>query len=51
MDKFYILTLGCKVNAYESSAMREILLEHGYKEVEETLSYMDAELRSIHFVP
>ena len=35
MDKFYILTLGCKVNAYESSAMREILIEHGYKEVEE----------------
>ena len=34
MNKFYILTLGCKVNAYESSAMREILLEHGYEEVD-----------------
>ena len=34
MNKFYILTLGCKVNAYESSAMREILLEHGYIEVD-----------------
>ena len=34
MNKFYILTLGCKVNVYESSAMREILLEHGYIEVD-----------------
>ena len=34
MNKFYILTLGCKVNAYESSAMREILLEHEYIEVD-----------------
>ena len=33
--KFNILTLGCKVNAYESSAMREILFEHGYIEANE----------------
>ena len=32
MTKFYILTLGCKVNSYESSAIREILLEKGYVE-------------------
>ncbi len=35
MSKFYILTLGCKVNAYETCAMKEILLEHGYTEVKE----------------
>lgn len=33
--KFSILTLGCKVNAYESSAMKEILLENGYFEAKE----------------
>ena len=27
---FNILTLGCKVNQYESQAMREELLRHGY---------------------
>ena len=27
---FNILTLGCKVNQYESQAMREDLLRHGY---------------------
>ena len=27
---FNILTLGCKVNQYESQAMREALLRHGY---------------------
>ena len=35
MYKFYILTLGCKVNSYESSAMKEILLQNGYQEVKE----------------
>lgn len=33
--KFNILTLGCKVNAYESSAMKEILIENGYDEAKE----------------
>ena len=31
---FYIYTLGCKVNTYESNIMRDILLNHGYKENE-----------------
>ena len=35
MSKFYILTLGCKVNSYESGAMREILLNKGYIEAKE----------------
>lgn len=35
MNKFYILTLGCKVNSYESSAMKEILLTNGYVESKE----------------
>ena len=30
---FKILTLGCKVNTYESNVMRELLLKEGYKEV------------------
>jgi len=30
--RFYIKTLGCKVNQYESQAMREILLNAGFKE-------------------
>ncbi|MFA6320848.1 MAG: tRNA (N(6)-L-threonylcarbamoyladenosine(37)-C(2))-methylthiotransferase MtaB [Candidatus Omnitrophota bacterium] len=30
--RFYIHTLGCKVNQYESQAMREILLKAGFKE-------------------
>ena len=30
MKKFNIFTLGCKVNQYESQAMREDLLRHGY---------------------
>lgn len=30
--KFYIHTLGCKVNQYESQAMRELLIEAGYEE-------------------
>ena len=28
--KFYIYTLGCKVNAYESEVMKEKLLANGY---------------------
>ena len=31
MMKFNILTLGCKVNQYESQAMREELIRHGYQ--------------------
>ena len=31
-NRFYIRTLGCKVNQYESQAMREILLNAGFKE-------------------
>ena len=30
--KFYIYTLGCKVNAYESNVMKEKLISHGYIE-------------------
>ena len=30
--KFYIYTLGCKVNAYESNVMRDKLLNKGYIE-------------------
>ena len=30
---FNILTLGCKVNSYESNVMRDILIDNGYKEV------------------
>ena len=30
--KFYIYTLGCKVNSYESNVMRDKLLNHGYIE-------------------
>ncbi|MEG0908815.1 MAG: tRNA (N(6)-L-threonylcarbamoyladenosine(37)-C(2))-methylthiotransferase MtaB [Bacilli bacterium] len=32
---FLINTLGCKVNTYESNVMRDILLNEGYKEVNE----------------
>ena len=31
-NRFYIHTLGCKVNQYESQAMREILLKAGFEE-------------------
>ena len=31
-NRFYIHTLGCKVNQYESQAMREILLREGFEE-------------------
>ena len=30
--KFYIYTLGCKVNTYESNVMRDKLLNKGYIE-------------------
>lgn len=33
--KFNIITLGCKVNTYESNVMKEDLLKKGYEEVEE----------------
>lgn len=33
--KFYIYTLGCKVNTYESNIMRDLLLHAGYVEEEE----------------
>ena len=28
---FYIINLGCKVNAYESKVMSDLLLNNGYK--------------------
>ena len=31
--KFYIYTLGCKVNTYESNVMRDLLLNEGYQEI------------------
>ena len=37
--KFYINTLGCKVNTYESNVIRDIFLNAGYKE--ETLEKAD----------
>ena len=33
--KFYIYTLGCKVNTYESNVIRDILLKNNYKEINE----------------
>ena len=35
MKTFYIKTLGCKVNSYESEFIRNSLLNEGYKEVSE----------------
>ena len=35
INTFYIKTLGCKVNSYESEYIRNILLNNNYKEVEE----------------
>ena len=32
---FYIYTLGCKVNSYESNYMKELLINAGYKEGDE----------------
>lgn len=32
MKKYQIITLGCKVNAYESQALKEILNQDGYEE-------------------
>lgn len=31
---FYIITLGCKVNQYESEMMRELLVQHGFETTE-----------------
>ena len=36
--KFYIYTLGCKVNAYESNVIKDNLINHGYIEGEENNS-------------
>lgn len=36
MKKFLIKTLGCKVNSYESEFIRNLFLENGYEEVEES---------------
>ena len=33
--KFKIITLGCKVNTYESNVIRDILLDNNYEEVDE----------------
>ena len=35
MEKVCFLTLGCKVNSYESEFVRNLLLNEGYEEVEE----------------
>ena len=34
--KFYAATLGCKINQYETQALREVWLARGFKEVDET---------------
>jgi threonylcarbamoyladenosine tRNA methylthiotransferase MtaB len=33
LKKVSVCTLGCKVNAYDSEAMRALFLQHGYEEV------------------
>lgn len=38
--KFKIITLGCKVNTYESNVMRDLLLNHGYVEEDEADIYI-----------
>lgn len=38
--KFKIITLGCKVNTYESNVMRDLLLNHGYVEEDEADVYI-----------
>ena len=38
--KFKIITLGCKVNTYESNVMRDILLNAGYIEDEDADIYI-----------
>mgnify|MGYP003472068894 CR=1 FL=1 len=37
--KFYIYTLGCKVNTYESNVIKDNLINNGYIMEEITLSY------------
>ena len=32
--KFKMFTLGCKVNAYESDALKELFLKKGFQEVQ-----------------
>ncbi len=39
--KFYIYTLGCKVNSYESSIMSENLIKSGYVEVKDPTEIAD----------
>ena len=38
---FYISTLGCKVNTYESNVIRDLLLNNNYKEVTEKETHAD----------
>ena len=33
---FYIITLGCKVNQYESQAMSEMLINNGFKKANDS---------------
>ena len=35
MNRFYINTLGCKVNSYEIEAIKDDLIELGYIQVED----------------
>ena len=41
MKTFSILTLGCKVNQYESEAMKEIFEKNGYIEVDSETDVAD----------
>lgn len=45
--KFYIYTLGCKVNTYESSVMSEKLIQHGLTEIE---SNKENEIADIYII-
>ncbi len=42
--KFYIYTLGCKVNTYESNVIRDILINNNYKETK------DIEIADIYII-
>ncbi len=42
--KFYIYTLGCKVNTYESNVIRDILINNNYKETK------DSEIADIYII-
>jgi hypothetical protein len=37
MKKFKVVTLGCKVNAYESEAISNMLIEEGYERCEDNV--------------